>query len=101
MCQVVRRLLRQPLVLVLHGLRKVVAAGGGSWSGASIVAIGTPDITPYALKAANARPDYITFSTGQSTVDFSSASGSQQSGTYHARGGNDDNAIITWTDNGD
>jgi branched-chain amino acid transport system substrate-binding protein len=50
----------------IDGLRKVVEAGGGSWAGASIVAIGTPDITPYALKAASARPDYITFSTGPS-----------------------------------
>ena len=38
--------------------------------------------------------------TGSSTLFFSAESGSDYSGAYHARGGNDDNAQITWTDNG-
>jgi large repetitive protein len=43
---------------------------------------------------------HIDFDVGTSTVDFSDAAGTKVSGAYHARGGNDDNATITWTDNG-
>ncbi len=43
---------------------------------------------------------HVTFSDGVGSVDFSSASGSSTSSVWHVRGGNNDNATITWTDNG-
>jgi hypothetical protein len=44
---------------------------------------------------------HITFSSGSSTLDFSAASGSQQSGAYNARNSAGDlNSQITWVDNG-
>ncbi|MFF5988398.1 ABC transporter substrate-binding protein [Prauserella flavalba] len=42
---------------------KAVKAAGGRWLGSTVVPIGTADVTPYALKAAAGRPDYIIMTT--------------------------------------
>lgn len=40
------------------------AAVGGEWLGSGVVPIGVPDVTPFALQAAEGNPDYIALSTG-------------------------------------
>jgi branched-chain amino acid transport system substrate-binding protein len=37
---------------------------GGKWLGSAVVPIGVPDVTPFALQAAEGSPDYIALSTG-------------------------------------
>jgi hypothetical protein len=50
--------------------------------------------------SGNSGSHHVTFTDGTGSVDFSSASGSGTSTVWHVRGGNNDNATITWIDNG-
>ena len=50
--------------------------------------------------SGNGGSHHVTFTDGTGAVDFSSASGSGTSTVWHVRGGNNDNATITWIDNG-
>ena len=50
--------------------------------------------------SGNSASHHVTFTDGTGSVDFSSASGSGTSSVWHVRGGNNDNATITWIDNG-
>jgi branched-chain amino acid transport system substrate-binding protein len=43
--------------------QKAVEDAGGEWLGSAVVPIGTADVTPYALKAAADRPDYLIMTT--------------------------------------
>lgn len=42
---------------------QAVEDAGGTWLGSAVVPIGTTDVTPYALKAAANRPDYLIMTT--------------------------------------
>ena len=42
---------------------QAVTKAGGTWLGSTVVPIGTTDVTPYALKAAGQRPDYLIMTT--------------------------------------